>query len=90
MVTFSASQLNRRCMPRTAPLVGYGITLLGVGGYGLAVRTRRPQPRLRWRGVKEHESGVSKFRIARLRGGTDVPSFELDPVKKAYTTQPTV
>eukprot|EP00964_Phaeocystis_antarctica_P010769 scaffold5929_cov72-Phaeocystis_antarctica.AAC.2 len=35
-------------------LVGYGLTPLGVGGYGLAVRTRRPQPRLRWRGVKEY------------------------------------
>eukprot|EP00964_Phaeocystis_antarctica_P051208 scaffold29864_cov63-Phaeocystis_antarctica.AAC.8 len=36
------------------PLAGYGITLLGVGGYGRAVRTHRPQPRLRWRGVKEY------------------------------------
>ena len=35
-------------------LVGYGLTLLGVGDCGGAVRTRRPQPRLRLRGVKEH------------------------------------
>ena len=35
-------------------LVGYGLTLLGVGDCGRAVRTCRPQPRLRRRGVNEH------------------------------------
>eukprot|EP00964_Phaeocystis_antarctica_P069141 scaffold41942_cov76-Phaeocystis_antarctica.AAC.5 len=35
-------------------LVGYGLALLGVGDCGRAVRTCRPQPRLRRRGVKEH------------------------------------
>eukprot|EP00964_Phaeocystis_antarctica_P151543 scaffold119167_cov49-Phaeocystis_antarctica.AAC.2 len=55
--------------------VGYGLTPLGVGGYGLAVSTSRPQPRLRWRGVKEDREHVPQTNESSCCSQVAAPTF---------------